>query len=215
MPDLGFKSRAELIQFVRDNIGLDSSTLGKGVVKNYNVYPRSLNGFNVLAPDSVGSGEIIAGGVGTDELAANSVRASKLFVPVARITGPAQSIPNNTTTLYNTFNSGQQNAAEDGTVMFALAAPDRATIRRLGYYLINVNWGWGANATGVRYTYLNINGGAVRYDMRDSPVFGDSQASLTYFLPLNVGNTVSVSCYQNSGVALNYTPELNVIFVSN
>lgn len=216
MSDLGFNNRAEMMNFIRQNLRIDSSTLGKGVVTDVNVKSRSLIGYDVLATESVGSGEIITGGVGTSELASNAVTASKLFVPYARVSGPAMAIPKLVATTYNLFNSAAQNAFEDGSVFFTGAAPDRVTVRRLGVYDVNVNWGWAAAVGDTRGLYVSINGVLYWNDWRPADINGNAAGSWSIKgLPLNAGDYFQFAFYQGAAVTLNVAPEVQIHFVTN
>jgi hypothetical protein len=205
MADLGFDSRAALLAFIRQNVAFDSANLGKGFITNYNVKPNVLTGSTVLAPLSVTNAE----------LAANSVRASKLFVPIARITGPAKAIPNGVITAYNLWNTAQQNAFEDGTLFFAGGAPDRVTARRTGVYYINVFWNWAGSALGERWTYVTVNAAGIWLDGRPPTAGGTSAGSISAITPLVNADFVGASFFQNAVANLNVTPEIQIAWVSN
>ena len=134
---------------------------------------------------------IAAGAVGTGQLAT---------LPGARVRGTAiQSIPNGTNTVL-TFGTADYNNAG----VFNAATPTRLTAPVSGTYLIIAYVWWGANATGLRELWTNVNGSTdLEWSIQPPPTGVGLEQGVTTTFHLNAGDYVQAYVYQDSGGALN------------
>lgn len=121
-----------------------------------------------------------------------------------RVTNSAVvSIPNTTVTSL-TFNT---ETYDTDAFHSTSSNTDRITIPagKAGYYLINYNINYAANATGFRNNAIKLNGGSTIDAVAYIKGFSDDANSLagTTVYYLSVADYVSLSTYQNSGGALN------------
>lgn len=96
----------------------------------------------------------------------------------------------------------------------------RITIQTPGVYQLTAQVGYAANATGVRYGYLNLNGTTtIGFTTTPALSVGGVTVPVTRPYRLAFGDYVQAQAYQNSGGALNidqqnnYTPTLSALWV--
>lgn len=222
MADLGWTTRSEMIRWTRENIDLDSSTLGKAIVRGYNVARDAIETQHI-APGAVQTDELEDGAVTTVKIADNAVTtakilagnvtAPKILVPtLTGASGAAKSLATGALTTYNLFAT-----VEWDPFTMSTGASVAATILAgfAGTYMVTLNWTWAANTTGERQVFLTKNTAGIRSDYRPSTgSSGNSGGSIATLLRLAVNDTIGVAALQNSGGNLNFTPIVGVSFVS-
>jgi hypothetical protein len=113
-----------------------------------------------------------------------------------------QSIPNATFTVLTFDGENFDTAAMHSTTV----NPSRLTAPETGRYRITFTAAWAPHSTGVRQSYIRLNGGApyIGYDVRPAaPAPFDTTTTVSIDYQLNAGDYVEAVVYQTSGGALN------------
>jgi hypothetical protein len=123
-------------------------------------------------------------------------------VPQARVYNDANISIANTTVTALTFNTQRWN---EGSLHSTSTNSGRLTARVAGLYLIGGSVQYAANATGVRFTAIRLNGSTyITDDIRASAGAGDpTDASVCTAYQMDVDDYVELTTYQASGGALN------------
>lgn len=130
-----------------------------------------------------------------------AIEASVYYKPYCKITNTAtQLFANNTT---QTGNDCTMNSVLDDTDGIADLANNRLLIVTPGLYRLHAQVAWAANATGVRYGQILVNG-AIRSGGNVPGVTGSPiRFHMTGEERLNAGDLVTLRMGQNSGASLN------------
>ena len=228
---------ADTLKLIRQNLALDSATLGPQVVTSYNIKDLSIATGDIadsavttvkIADSAVTTVKINDSAVTTPKInnsavtiikiANNNVVDQHLSVTTCQSTGTAKAIGTGAITTYN--NIGLGGVIQNGG-LFTGGVNDRFTISRAGIYLITYDWQWGNNAVGERYFYpaQAAGGGAPVnfgiYDARGTTPAGVCGGSFARIAFYNVNDTIGCQCYQTSGGNLNITVQMGATFLTN
>lgn len=126
------------------------------------------------------------------------------FRPAARMsTSVDQSIAHNTltATAFNVTDYDSYAARPEGAMVNL--STDVITIRKTGLYVICNKVTFASNATGVRRLDLNVNGVLEETHANGAFTGANLLLYMTTLRPLTAGDTLTSSCFQTSGGALN------------
>lgn len=111
----------------------------------------------------------------------------------------AQSIPN---AAYTQLAWASKVADREGAMNLATG---QYTVPRAGFYLVSGSCLFAANAAGLRYLAIFLNGGQRNTNFLAANSAGGCMATVVAGLSLAAGTVVDLRAYQNSGAALSTT----------
>lgn len=92
----------------------------------------------------------------------------------------------------------------DVPAWFPGADATQIVVSKAGLYLLAAGTQWASNATGVRQFFINAAGAVVASPVGSAGADALGRMSATAIVPLNAGDVVTLSVFQNSGAALGF-----------
>ena len=129
-------------------------------------------------------------------------------IPVCRVRKNAtQNIWNNDYTVFPSWNV----ADIDTDGMFSTSTPTVLTVKTAGIYQINAGVQFSANTTGSRSVGIEVNNADIKNFVLSAPSTTNISPQIETGLlkRLNVGDTVKIYAYQNSGILVTMTGNFN------